>query len=256
MMDAYSARREKLIRDRVPELLKAAGEEPDLRVADRAELPGLLLAALYEEADGFAADPSPAELADLLEIVLALADAIGCGAEGLERAREAAAAGRGGFAGRLVLRRAEPPVRPSVRKARALLLDGSDLLLFRRTRPGADPYWTTPGGKVEPDDPDVQAALRRELHEELGASAGPLRGVFTYTEHRPQADYVHRFFLCRLESMDLSLRCGPEFSDPTRGRYDVERLPCRAESFAGLALWPSQLRDFLVEQADELPSLI
>ncbi|MEO3785147.1 NUDIX domain-containing protein [Actinocorallia sp. B10E7] len=256
MPDAYSARRKKLVRDLIPQLMREAGKEPDVYVAERDRLRDLLLAKLYEEADEFAADPSPSELADLLEVVLALADEIGCGTGELERVRAAKAAERGGFTEGFVLRGVTPPARPTVRKARALVLDGADLLLFRRTPPGVAPYWTTPGGKVEPDDPDIQAAARRELLEELGATAGPLRSVFTYTEHRPGADYVHRFFLCRLESMDLSLRCGPEFDDPTRGGYDLERLPCAAKSFESLPLWPPQLRDFLVEQADGLPSLV
>ncbi|GAA2735922.1 NUDIX domain-containing protein [Actinocorallia aurantiaca] len=256
MPDPYSARREKLVRDLVPQLMREAGREPDVHVADRDRLRGLLLAKLYEEADEFAADPSPAELADLLEVVLALAGEIGCGTEELERVRAAKAAERGGFAGRFVLRGVTPPERPTVHKARALVLDGADLLLFRRTRPGIAPYWTTPGGKVEPEDEDVRAAARRELMEELGATVGPLKGVFTHTEHRPKADYVHRFFLCRLESMDLSLRCGPEFDDPARGDYDVERFPCEGKSFVDLPLWPAQLREFLIEQADELPDLI
>lgn len=255
MSDVYGSRREKLVRDLIPQLMRDTGKEPDVYVADRSALRGLLLAKLYEEADEFAADPAPGELADLLEVVLALAGEIGCGTAELERVRAAKAAERGGFAEGLVLRGVEPPARPAVRKARALLLDGDDLLLFRRTRPGVAPYWTTPGGRVEPEDPDVRAALRRELMEELGATAGPLRSVFTYTEHRPKADYVHRFFLCRLESMDLSLRCGPEFDDPGRGEYEVERVPCRGASFSGMPLWPARFREFLEEEADGLPGL-
>ncbi|WP_232835597.1 NUDIX domain-containing protein [Actinocorallia populi] len=256
MFDPYGFRREKLVRDLIPQLMRQAGKEPDIRVAERSARCGLLLAKLYEEADEFAADPSPGELADLLEVVLALAGEIGCGAAELERVRAAKAAERGGFAEGYVLRGVVPPDRPVVRKARVLLLDGADLVLFRRTRPGVPTYWTTPGGRVEPDDPDTRAAARRELMEELGATAGPLHGVFTYTEHRPKADYVHRFFLGRLESMDLSLRCGPEFDDPERGGYEVDRFPCRGESFTGLPLWPARLREFLAEEAGSLPRIL
>ncbi len=55
------------------------------------------------------------------------------------------------------------------RTARAVLLDGDQLVLIKRTKPGVDPYWVTPGGGVEPEDSSVVAALHREVLEELGA---------------------------------------------------------------------------------------
>ncbi|HWU11969.1 MAG TPA: NUDIX domain-containing protein, partial [Streptomyces sp.] len=60
--------------------------------------------------------------------------------------------------------------RPVVKRtARAILLDGDDLILIKRTKPGVDPYWLTPGGGVEPEDTTVVDALHREVDEELGA---------------------------------------------------------------------------------------
>jgi 8-oxo-dGTP pyrophosphatase MutT (NUDIX family) len=138
---------------------------------------------------------------------------------------------------------------------RALLLDGTDLILFRRTKPGRDLYWTTPGGGVDPGDPDPQTALRRELDEELGATAGDLRQVFTLAEQTPVGDYRHTFYVCRLISMDLSRRHGPEFSDPAKGRYDVERVPCTPEALARVNLRPELLAAYLHESAADLPRL-
>lgn len=61
--------------------------------------------------------------------------------------------------------------RVSRRSARALLLDDDGrLVLIKRTKPGQFPYWTTPGGGVEPGE-STTGALERELDEELGASA-------------------------------------------------------------------------------------
>ncbi|GAB3657542.1 hypothetical protein GCM10027589_17700 [Actinocorallia lasiicapitis] len=256
MNDPYAARDEKLVRDLIPELIRASGQNPDVRKAGPAELPDLLLAKLYEEADEYTVDHSPGELADLLEVVHGMADSIGLPLAELERLRAAKAAERGGFAEGFVLRGAPQPIRPLVQKARALLLDGDDLILFRRTREGRAPYWTTPGGRVEADDADLPSALRREVHEELGATVGPLHKVFTFHERRPHADYRHHFYLCRLESMDLSLRHGPEFSDPTRGAYDVEYLPCAPSSFTALELWPREIRDYLLEESLALPTMI
>src|SRR4051794_15136563 len=168
--DPYSARREKLVRDHIPEIIRAAGEDPSVHTAHDERYWALLHAKLSEEAAEFAADPVPEELADLLEVVHAMAHVIGCSPEKLESVRAAKAEARGGFAQRFVLGIADDrtPRRPVVRKVRALLLDGDEILLLRRTRPGREPYWTTPGGRVEDDDADLASALRRELWEELG----------------------------------------------------------------------------------------
>lgn len=41
--------------------------------------------------------------------------------------------------------------RPVVKRtARAILLDGDDLILIKRTKPGVDPYWLTPAGAWSP----------------------------------------------------------------------------------------------------------
>jgi 8-oxo-dGTP pyrophosphatase MutT (NUDIX family) len=139
---------------------------------------------------------------------------------------------------------------------RALLLDGDDLILIRRTKPGRPLYWTTPGGGVEPGDESPEAALRRELDEELGATADGFLPVFTVAEQTPVGDYWHSFFLCRLVSMDLSRRHGPEFSDPARGAYDVERVPCTPEALAVLNLNPALLVPYLQDHAADLPGLL
>ena len=47
-----------------------------------------------------------------------------------------------------------------------------ELILIKRTKPGKEPYWITPGGGVEPDvDRTVVDALHREVAEELGAGS-------------------------------------------------------------------------------------
>lgn len=138
---------------------------------------------------------------------------------------------------------------------RALLLDGDDLLLFRRTKPGRPLYWTTPGGGVDATDPSPQAALRRELDEELGATVGELRQVYSLAEQTPVGDYQHTFYACRLVSLDLSRRHGAEFSNPARGQYDLERVPCTPEALARIDLRPELLATYLQETAPLLPHL-
>lgn len=105
--------------------------------------------------------------------------------------------------------------RPVVKRtARAILLDGNDLILIKRTKPGVDPYWLTPGGGVEPEDATVVEALHREVDEELGAKITDVVPCFVDTvEHIEGGGVkgvkVQHFFVCRLDSMDLSRRHGP-----------------------------------------------
>lgn len=66
--------------------------------------------------------------------------------------------------------------------ARAILIDDEGgLVLIRRRKPGQAPYWTTPGGGVEVSDASVEAALHRELAEELGAEASGAIRVFLHS---------------------------------------------------------------------------
>jgi predicted house-cleaning noncanonical NTP pyrophosphatase (MazG superfamily) len=99
------AAKEKLVRDRVPQFIRAQGDEPIVRIADRGEYRELLCAKLVEEAhEVVMADDArlPEELADVLEVVLALAADLGFDAGGLERLRAAKATERGSFTERIV----------------------------------------------------------------------------------------------------------------------------------------------------------
>lgn len=95
----------KLVRDRIPQIIREDGAEPVTYVADRDEYRLRLRAKLGEEVGEFLeADPdsAPEELADVLEVVQALAEEMGVGADQLEKIRRAKADERGGFADRVV----------------------------------------------------------------------------------------------------------------------------------------------------------
>jgi 8-oxo-dGTP pyrophosphatase MutT (NUDIX family)/predicted house-cleaning noncanonical NTP pyrophosphatase (MazG superfamily) len=234
---------EKLVRDRIPELFP----EHDYRLAAEDEWPDLLRAKLGEETREYLTSGAPEELADILEVLYALARRHDLDPAGLERLRQAKAAERGALAEGFVLR--DVPVRHSVR---ALLLDGSDLVLFRRVRAGREPYWITPGGQVEPVDDDLDATLRRELDEELGATIGPALPLVTLTA--PGTRY--NVFACRLKSLDLSLRSGPEFADPETGSHEIERIPFTAAAIGALNLLPIELAAYLADNARIIPALL
>jgi predicted house-cleaning noncanonical NTP pyrophosphatase (MazG superfamily) len=95
----------KLVRDRIPEIIRANGEEPITYRADPDEYRRRLREKLVEEVGEFlAADDSNSleELADVLEVVYALAADLGTDKALLETIRENKAINRGGFVDRVV----------------------------------------------------------------------------------------------------------------------------------------------------------
>ncbi|MET9373972.1 nucleoside triphosphate pyrophosphohydrolase [Streptomyces sp. NPDC002992] len=95
----------KLVRDRIPEIIQNDGAEPVTYVAGPEEFRARLREKLREEvAEFLEADDvaAPGELADVAEVLLALAADLGISPEQLEAMRLAKADERGGFAGRIV----------------------------------------------------------------------------------------------------------------------------------------------------------
>jgi predicted house-cleaning noncanonical NTP pyrophosphatase (MazG superfamily) len=96
-------RHDKLVRDRIPEIVTASGARPETRIADPVEYRALLRAKLVEEVYEFLEDENPAELVDILEVVRALAIDLDTDSDELERLRDKKAVERGGFSERIVL---------------------------------------------------------------------------------------------------------------------------------------------------------
>ncbi len=133
------------------------------------------------------------------------------------------------------------------RSARAIIIDDrARLVLIKRTKPGLAPYWTTAGGGVEESDASVEAAMRREIFEELGAEAAEAAQVFLVSEQRRAGVQVQHFFVTRLVRLDLAVRTGPEFLDPSRGAYDVDYVDLRADALADIDLKPAELKEFIL----------
>nr|WP_018637382.1 NUDIX domain-containing protein [Parafrankia elaeagni] len=142
-----------------------------------------------------------------------------------------------------VLMAVSPVVRRSVRAV--LIDDEARLVMIKRTRPGVAPYWTTPGGGIEPEDVSREAALERELLEELGATAAVGRQVALVATPVDGGQSVQYFFVARLVGLDAAVRCGDEHIDVARGGYEVERIPL--DQLAGCDLRPVTIKDFIVE---------
>ncbi|WP_329264054.1 NUDIX hydrolase [Streptomyces sp. NBC_01478] len=131
-------------------------------------------------------------------------------------------------------------------KARVALLDHGHLVFLKRGRPGGDAYCTTVGGSVEPADADLEAALRREAMEEIGATIGPATEFLTLTEPRGTSTVVQHYFLADLLEMDLERRHGPEFDDPDTGDFEPVRVALNRPAVAALNLQPAELADYVL----------
>ena len=139
------------------------------------------------------------------------------------------------------------------RAARAILIDDlGRLVLIKRTKPGQAPYWTAPGGGVEDTDSSMEAALYRELTEELGAEASDASRVFLFSSPSDTGVAVQHFFVARLVSLDESARSGPEFSDPSRGGYELDRVDLRGGELASVDLKPTALKEFILANWEAL----
>lgn len=93
----------KLVRDKIPEIILANGETPETRVLNEEEYRAEVRKKLGEEAAEYAQDDSLEELADLLELVKANAEAKGSSLEEIEKIRVKKADERGGFGKRIFL---------------------------------------------------------------------------------------------------------------------------------------------------------
>lgn len=137
--------------------------------------------------------------------------------------------------------------------ARAILIDDDGrLVLVKRTKPGQAPYWTTPGGGVDATDASVEAALHRELAEELGAEASGSARVFLFSSPSETGIAVQHFFVARLKKLDESARGGPEFHDASRGGYDLDRIGLRGDDLASVDLKPPSLKEFILANKEGL----
>ena len=93
----------KLVRDKIPEIIQADGKQPKIRVLDKAEYLEELIKKLGEEYEEFKIDHSVDELADLQEVILALADALNISHAQLDKAYSDKALARGAFKKRIFL---------------------------------------------------------------------------------------------------------------------------------------------------------
>lgn len=93
----------KLVRDRIPEIIESQGKTCVTRVLEPEEYLQMVDTKLDEELAEYHQDQNLEELADLMEVIYAAAEARGYTTEQLEQIRVRKAAERGGFRKKLLL---------------------------------------------------------------------------------------------------------------------------------------------------------
>lgn len=93
----------KLVRDKIPEIIEKAGKTPVTHILSEEEYMTELDKKLNEECAEYQADKSIEELADMLEVMYAIAEARGWSVSKLEAVRRDKAEKRGGFRDKVYL---------------------------------------------------------------------------------------------------------------------------------------------------------
>lgn len=93
----------KLVRDKIPEIILSNGKTPVLRTATVEEVGKLLHLKLVEELEEFHDSPNEEELADLLEVIEAMAREYRLDMDKVMEAKAKKKDSRGGFQHRIVL---------------------------------------------------------------------------------------------------------------------------------------------------------
>lgn len=97
----------KLVRDKIPEIIAQNGDSATFHVANDTEYQSALYAKLLEEAQEFAADKTMSEAADLLEVLYTIAELEGWALQDIETLRQEKAEKRGAFEKRIILETTE-----------------------------------------------------------------------------------------------------------------------------------------------------
>lgn len=100
----------KLVRDNIPEIIQANGHRCTTSVISDESFLDLLDMKLYEELAEYQADKSQEELADMLEVMMSIAEARGYKWEDILVIQQEKRAKRGGFSKKIILLSTEEDV--------------------------------------------------------------------------------------------------------------------------------------------------
>lgn len=91
----------KLVRDKIPQIIRKAGKDPIIRILDHEEYLVELDKKLWEEVEEYQTDKTLAEMADVLEVLFAICEARGYSVDELMAVKDEKREARGGFADKI-----------------------------------------------------------------------------------------------------------------------------------------------------------
>ena len=94
----------KLVRDKIPEIINADGKQCEIEIVSGKEKQELLEKKLLEEVNEYVQDKNLEELADVMEVLFGLANELGYSEEDLLNKRNKKLKARGGFKEGIVLK--------------------------------------------------------------------------------------------------------------------------------------------------------
>ena len=94
----------KLVRDKIPQIIESNGEVAEVEILDDERFLNELHKKLFEEAEEFVEEDSPEELADLMEVLYAIARLRNIDLNEVETIRKEKAQKRGAFEKRIFLK--------------------------------------------------------------------------------------------------------------------------------------------------------
>ncbi|WP_292460969.1 nucleoside triphosphate pyrophosphohydrolase [Methanothermococcus sp.] len=94
----------KLVRDKIPEIIKKSGHKPIVYIADDKEYINRLYDKLIEEIEEFKENPSPEELADILEVCETIGAYYRISLNEVKKIKNKKFEERGGFSKKLILK--------------------------------------------------------------------------------------------------------------------------------------------------------
>lgn len=97
----------KLVRDKIPEIIKVEGKQVNIRILNDEEYREELNKKLQEEVTEYLEDNNVEELADIVEVIYGILNSMNVSIEQFEKVRKAKAEKRGAFQNKIFLENEE-----------------------------------------------------------------------------------------------------------------------------------------------------